>query len=114
MKATVEQLADLKRRIARAIAKNNLTYTEIAEIAQVHPSQVSRICRGDFKTISHNVVQICIALGLELRAIEMAATKEDASWLKIKARVRSICNETPEGAEKIARLLEIVGQFRSG
>jgi len=113
MKATTEQLADLRRRIARANAKGPLTRVELAKISRVHPSQVSRICRGDFRTISHNVVQVCTALGLELQTVKSSATKKDASWSKIEARVRSIWDNTPEGAEKIARVLEAIAQLRS-
>lgn len=113
MKATTEQLADLKRRITEADAKSGLTRAEIGGISRVDPSQVSRICRGDFKTISHNVVQVCTALGLEIERVRTLATREAASWSRIEASARSIWDKTPEGAEKIARVLEVIGQLKS-
>ena len=113
MKATSEQLANLKQRIADANAESPLSRAEIGEICDVHPSQVSRICRGDFKTISYNVVQVCTALGLEVETVKVPATKEDASWSKIEASARSIWDNSAEGADKIARILETIGQQKS-
>lgn len=112
MKATAVQLADLKQRIAEADAGNSLNRSQIGEICNVHPSQVSRICRGDFKTISHNVVQVCTALGLEVQTVKGPATKEDASWSKIEASARGIWDNSVEGANKIARILETIGQLK--
>lgn len=112
MKATAEQLAELKRRIAKAESEKSLTRAEIGQISRVHASQVSRVCRGDFKTISQNVVQICRALGLEVETVEVPATKQDASWSKIEASARSIWDNSPESADKIARILEAIGQLK--
>lgn len=113
MKATAEQLDNLKQRIAQANSERSLSRAEIAEISHVHASQVSRICRGEFKTISHNVVQVCTALGLEVEAVKVPATKADASWSKIKNSARSVWDNSPEGAEKIVRILETIGELRS-
>lgn len=113
MKATTQKLTDLKTQIARAEARSGLSYAEISRLSHVHSSQVSRICKGEFKTISHNVVQICITLGLELASIRTPATKVDASWSKLEASVRRIWDNTPEGANKIARMLDTIGQLRS-
>jgi hypothetical protein len=112
MKATAEQLSDIKGRIEKASAATSLSLTEIGRISRVHPSQVSRICRGDFKTISHNVVQVCRALGLKLESVAARSTRKDASWSKLEASVRSIWDQTPEGAEKIARVLRTIGELR--
>ena len=111
MKATAEQLLDIRRRIKQASAETSLSHAEIGRISRVHPSQVSRICRGDFKTISHNVVQVCRALGLKSESVAARPTTKDASWSKLEASVRSIWDNTPEGAEKIARVLKTIGDL---
>lgn len=114
MKATAHQLAEIKTRIAQADAQSALSRAELGRLSQVHPSQVSRICSGEFKTISHNVMQICMVLGLELEPLTTSATKRDVSWSRLEASVRGIWDNTPEGAEKIARMLDAIGQLRSG
>ena len=111
MKATAEQLSDLKRRIAEADARSQLSRSEISKICAVHPSQVSRICRGHFRTISYNVVQVCTAIGLEVQTVKTSATKNDASWSKIEASARDIWDNSSEGADKIARILQTIGQL---
>ena len=113
MKATPKQLADLKGQIAKAVAVSELTRSEISEKSQVHASQVSRICRGQFKTISHHVVQVCRELGIKLETPSTAATKEDASWSRLQASVRSIWDKTPEGAAKLVRVLDTIGQLKN-
>jgi hypothetical protein len=114
MKATSLELDYLKRRIANAVSESRLNRREIGETSDVHPSQVSRICRGDFKTISHNVVQVCKTLGIAIDRISIPAGVEDASWSRIEASARSVWDKSPEGAEKIARILTTIGELRSG
>jgi hypothetical protein len=113
MKATRLELAELKRRIACAASESRLNRREIGETSHVHPSQVSRICRGDFKTMSYNVVQVCKTLGLAVDQISIPATVKDASWSKIEASARNVWDKSPEGAERIARILTAIGELRS-
>src|SRR3546814_3415524 len=94
MKATAEQLASLKVRIAEADAREGLSRAEIGRLSKVHPSQVGRICSGEFKTISNNVVQVCKVLGLNLETVTAPATKADASWSRLEASVRGIWDNT--------------------
>src|SRR3546814_8133471 len=95
-------------------AREGLSRAEIGRLSKVHPSQVGRICSGEFKTISNNVVQVCKVLGLNLETVTAPATKADASWSRLEASVRGIWDNTPEGAEKIARMLDTIGQLRAG
>ena len=114
MKATADTLGGLKDRIGLAASRSSLTRTEIGATSGVHPSQVSRICRGQFKTISFNVVQVCKALGIEIERISIPACVEDASWSKIEASVRRVWDRSPEGAERISRILTTIGELKSG
>lgn len=112
MKATANELAELRRQIAAAHAGTALSDAEIAGLTKVHPSQVGRICRGDFKTISHSVVQICKILGLETDGQAASPPNERMAWLKLEASVRKLWDKTPEGADKIVRVLDTIGALR--
>ena len=114
MKATADQLAKLKERITEAVLKRRLSQHEISQLGQVHPSQVSRICRGEFKTLSNNVMQICNILELELETIAMPATELDVSWSRLEASLRKIWDNTPAGADKVVRMLDAIRKLRSG
>jgi predicted XRE-type DNA-binding protein len=112
MKATEKQISALHAQIVAARAQCALSDAEIGEISGVHPSQVSRICRGKFKTISHNVMQICNTLGRAVDSLPREPTGETASWAKIEASLRSLWDRTPEGAEKLVRVLDTIGALR--
>lgn len=113
MKATAIQLDSLRTRIATARAADASTDALIGEISGVHPSQVGRICRGEFKTISHNVVQVCKALGLKMESAALREAGDDLGWLKLESSLRNLWDETPEGADRIARVLQTIGALRS-
>lgn len=89
-----------------------LSQAEIGRRAGVDPAQVSRICAGRFRTISHNVMQICIVLGLEVTP-GAAPGGSDDGWALVQSSMRRLWNETPEGARAIARLLDAVVDLRN-
>lgn len=110
MKATIKELQDLKARISRAHAGAALSYADIAKICGVHASQVSRICRGDFKTISYNVVQICKALGLNIEMVT-PERKVEPGWLKVEASARRLWEKSQCNSDQVSKLLEAIGQI---
>jgi hypothetical protein len=114
MKATEDELEDLRRRIALAHARCPLSKAEIGRLAKVHPSQVGRVVRGDFLTVSANVVQICKVLGLEMEVVERPAERRDAAWSRLEASVRRLWDETPQGADRIAMLLDTIADLQAG
>lgn len=81
-------------------------------MARVHASQVSRICSGDFKTFSNNVVQICNILKIKVPRLE-EEDNMDAEWAKAHASLRRIWDETPEGAAAIRRVLDAIAHLPS-
>jgi transcriptional regulator with XRE-family HTH domain len=111
MKPSSKQICDLQARISRARTKRNLSYADLAKVAHVHASQVSRICAGDFKTFSNNVVQICKALKVKVPRLE-EEDNVDTEWAKAHASLRRIWDETPEGAATITRLLDAIADLR--
>ncbi|WP_414638147.1 helix-turn-helix domain-containing protein [Azospirillum sp.] len=112
MKPTSKQLSDLQARIAEAKVQKGLSWAQIGRIANVHPSQVGRICSGRFKTFSHNVVQVCEALGVSVPHLEPDTEGVVPEWAVAQSSMRRIWDETPEGAKAIAKLLNAIADLQ--
>ena len=106
------------RKLAAALqsrrAELRLSYGEIAAATDVHPSQVSRICRGEFATITGNVMQICKRVGVDPASAELleypegpiSTFAEEMLKRRIADCVKILWDGTPEGAERVARIFE--------
>lgn len=105
MKLSRAEIDDLRRRLQFALKKQRLTAAEIGRLAGVHPSQVGRICRGEFRTMSHNVMEICRVLGLDPNA-KSSPTKIDAAWAQIERNLHALWEESPDRARRMAKLME--------
>ena len=105
MKLSRAEIEELRKRLRFALKKQRLTAAEIGRLAGVHPSQVGRICRGEFRTMSHNVVDICRVLGLDPSAAR-PATKSDAAWAQVERNLRELWEESPDRARRMAKLME--------
>jgi len=111
MKPTSKQLSELYKRISIKYAKSKLSKADLGRLANVHPSQVGRICTGDFKTISNNVVQICKVLKVRVPKVDEEIGM-DTEWAKANASLRRIWDHTPEGAAIIRRVLDAIADLR--
>lgn len=58
-------------------------YSQVGEKLGVHASQVSRICRGEFRTLSQNVVRVCSTLSLSIAGFIDAERADPAAALLI-------------------------------
>jgi transcriptional regulator with XRE-family HTH domain len=105
MKPSRGDTEDLRRRLQSARKKQQLTVTDIGRLARVHPSQVGRILRGEFRTMSHNVAQICRVLGIEPAPVGRPAIKRDATWALLERNLQLLWDGSPRRARQIARLL---------
>lgn len=112
MKATESEIAVLRARIVAARSGCALTDTQIGAVVGVHASQVGRITRGEFRRISESVVQICKILGLGMDLTLLEPSAETAAWAKLQASLRGLWDKTPEGADKIMRVLDTIGALR--
>lgn len=119
MKPTREERADLHRRMEAAREKLGLSYAALGERARVDPSQVSRICRGQFVTFSDSVVRICTVIGVRLRstdveppAAQKSAPGKAAAWAKLERSVRRAWDKTPAGADRLAKVIAAVAEIR--
>ncbi len=111
MKPTIKEIASLHARISHALSKKELTYAELARISNVDQSQVSRICRGEFKTFSNNVVQVCRALDVRVPRLRHESSA-DPEWEKAQANMHRIWNRAPGGASVIARVLDAIADLQ--
>lgn len=110
MKPTSKQLSVLQRRISSRYSASGRSNAEIGRLASVHPSQVGRICAGDFKTVSANVVQVFRVLGVKVPKMAESA-KMDPEWAKANASLRRIWDQTPQGAATIRRVLDAIADL---
>lgn len=83
-----------------------LSYADIARRSGVNPGQVSRICRGSFRTRSANVVQICTVLGIA------NGEADQSSADRLRDAVLDIWDGSVEDAERLANLLAAVRMLR--
>jgi hypothetical protein len=101
----------LKKQIAAKAAASPLSYTEIGHLSGVHASQVSRICRGVFETLSQNVVQVCSALEVDIDAL-IDPPQLDPIAARLTAGVLAVWDGTSGDARRIKRLLAQLKDFR--
>lgn len=85
-----------------------MSYAEIGRVAGVHGSQVSRICRGEFRSLSSNVMQICKILHVDgAGEVEVAADQQ-----RLEAGVIAVWDRTPQDARRILKFLRQLGELR--
>lgn len=110
MKLSREDIEEVRKRLRSAVRKQQLTVTEIGRLAGVHPSQVGRICRGEFRTMSHNVMEVCRVLGLEPMAAR-PATAMDAAWAQLERDLQKLWKDSPDRARQMAKLLDAMARL---
>lgn len=104
----------MARRIKTASGETLLSISEISGLSRVDPGQASRILSGKFKTVSWNVLQICTVLGVDPHGNEAAdaiSTEAGVAWAKLQASIRRAWDRTPQGAERLVRVIEAVAEI---
>lgn len=116
MKPNQRERQNLIARLRRAREKFALSNAEIASLAKVDPGQTSRILDGKFRTLSGNVVQICKVLEVDPHisdgdgSVSPQQATTSVAWAKLEASVRRAWDETPTGAERLARVIDAVAK----
>jgi transcriptional regulator with XRE-family HTH domain len=100
-------LADLQRHRQ----DRGWTMSRLAKEAAIDQSQVSRIFAGNFKTLSQNIMQLCMAMDIELAAYHPKTRTED-DRNKIATTAISIWNGTHRDAEVVVSLLRDIAKLR--
>jgi hypothetical protein len=117
MKPNKSEREKLARRIREARERFALSNSQLASLAKVDPGQTSRILDGRFRTVSGNVLQICNVLGVDPCADDgkkptRKQSETRAAWAKLEASVRRAWDKTPQGAERLVRVIDAVAQIR--
>jgi hypothetical protein len=112
MKLGNETREKLAATIKERASKRHESFAQIGLQAGVHPSQASRICRGNFRTASHNVVQICKVLGIPLEGANLDR-EASSHQRKLEAAVVAVWDRSPEDADRIVRVLKELKAFRA-
>jgi transcriptional regulator with XRE-family HTH domain len=89
-----------------------MSFSEIAEATAIHPGQVSRICRGQFKTASASVMQICTFLGIPIDGLSSQPLEGDDYRHRLEQGIVGIWDGTSVDANRILRLLRLMEEFR--
>ena len=109
MQICMKLTANTRYEIAAAIKQKKesraLLVAHIARKTGIDPSQVSRICNGEFRTLSNHVVQICTYLGVDPnRPLGVEVSSSNLAE-QLKAAIIELWDGTPSGAEALLRLL---------
>jgi Na+-transporting NADH:ubiquinone oxidoreductase subunit NqrA len=111
MKVKPGALVKLQQQLAERSAAPGVNYSKIGKSAGVHPSHVSRICRGDFKKLSQNVVQICSALGIAIEGF-IEAEHADPAAARLIQGVLAVWDRSDADADRISRFLDQLRELR--
>jgi transcriptional regulator with XRE-family HTH domain len=121
MKLGLKSSKILSEKMEKQREAAGLSYSDLAAAAGVHHSQVSRICRGQFVTLTGNVLQICVALGIDPHLLKPDAELLPSEHLveqklrnKVVESALAMWDRTPEGADRLVRLFgDLVDLARS-
>jgi transcriptional regulator with XRE-family HTH domain len=112
MKLLPDARDNLAAEIGRRFEASGLSYADIARESNVDPAQVGRICRGEFKTASANLMQICFILGIESRYLPPDTSPEETHRRRLEAGVLEIWDRTPQDAQRILKFLRQLAELR--
>lgn len=70
------------------------------------------ICKGEFKTASANLMQVCTVLGVRSQHLPVDTAVEDAHRQRLEAGVLEIWDRTPQDARRILKLLRQLPELR--
>jgi DNA-binding Xre family transcriptional regulator len=111
MKMTSQRQKQFQRDVAAQLSAKGLNLTQLASKARIHQSQASRIVAGKFKTVSSNVMQICITLGLRVDDYVLPAPS-NVDKERIQEAALSAWDGSPEDARALSSLLRTLSGFR--
>lgn len=95
-----------------ARAQQGYTYAALGQKARVNVGQSFRICRGDFKRLSENVLKICEALEVDPNraTVPFIDSPADPAANMLKAEILASWDHTPDGARRLVKILRALRQ----
>jgi hypothetical protein len=113
MRLASETKRMLLAEIRAQMSARRLSVSEVAMLCDVDQSQVSRVLAGDFKRISHNVMQICMNIGID--PVRFVGTVHgDDVRRRIADSALAVWDGTPEGADLLISILGGMAAMRAG
>jgi transcriptional regulator with XRE-family HTH domain len=112
MKMALQSRRNLADAIDQRQRQLGISYSEIARRTGIHVGQVSRICRGEFKTVSASVMQICKILDVQFDVLTPRYSALENHQRRLEIGVLEIWDKTPEDAGRILRLLRQIAELR--
>lgn len=114
MKINEKDRESIARQLQLAQKKQGLRVAEISRLSRVDSGQTSRILRGEFRTLSHSVVEICRVLGVRVAFVKTPiASTVNYERMITDSAIRA-WDKTPEGATRLVRLLNDLRILQSG
>jgi hypothetical protein len=105
MKLASESKRMLVSEIRAQMGARQLRVTHLSLVCGVDQSQISRVLGGDFKSLSHNVMQICNNLGIDPMRFVRPAHQDDDARRRIMDSALAVWDGTPEGADLLVSVL---------
>jgi len=107
-------LAFLAGRLEASRREKGLSYSLLAKISGVDVSQVHRICRGRFRTLSHNVVKICNVLQVEPPEADLRNIPGEGDYdgERLVSELFATWDHTSAGADRLVDLLLAVRRIQ--
>lgn len=102
----------LKSQIKSRFKSKGMSFATIGRLAGVHPSQVSRICSGEFRTLSHNVVQVCGVIGIELDTVSFPHGERELLAKNLEARLHRLWQHDIPKGRKLLKVLDSLASLR--
>lgn len=87
--------------------------SQLGRYCGVDQSQVTRILARDFKGISHNVMQICISLGIDPLRFVGPVREDEVAKRRITDSALAVWDGTPEGADLLVSILGAIAAMRA-
>jgi hypothetical protein len=112
MKMTSQGQKLFLRDVAARLSADGVSALALAKKSKIHQSQVSRIMAGKFKTVSSNVMKICIVLGLKVDDYLTPASSSSADRERIQEAALAAWDGSPEDARALSFLLRTLSGFR--
>jgi hypothetical protein len=92
--------------IVEKMQNDKISRADLARATGIHPSQVGRICDGDFRRLGGNVMQICNLLHVDPRSDDLGHAR------RLTAAVLTLWDKTADDAERLIRLLNDLREVR--
>jgi hypothetical protein len=105
MKLASESRRALVAEIRAQMDARKLGLTRLARISGVDQSQISRMMAADFKGMSHNVMQICMHLGIDPMRFFVPSREDEFAKKRIMESALAVWDGTPEDADLLVSVL---------